>query len=163
MIYYRRQFLAKLNWPIRLLFSFIRARNSTKIEKYLWTHLGSAIFREKIVRILWVSGINNNFLGQGAKFSSATKHHIKFFREAKTRTYKNEEPFGKKSSKEQKMVRSQKMPPYIKLTLVVLCAYVLWTINHPEISDSLSARRVRNFNPNLQRLRGQMGQIRNRF
>jgi hypothetical protein len=56
------------------------------------------------------------------------------------------------------MVRSQKMPPFIKLTCVVLCAYVLWTINHPEISDSLGARRVRGFNPNLQRIRAPMGQ-----
>ena len=58
----------------------------------------------------------------------------------------------------EKMVRSQKMPPFIKLTCVVLCAYVLWTINHPEISDSLGARRVRGFNPNLQRIRAPMGQ-----
>lgn len=52
------------------------------------------------------------------------------------------------------------MPPFIKLTCVVLCAYVLWTINHPEISDSLGARRVRGFNPNMQRIRAPMGQIR---
>ena len=24
------------------------------------------------------------------------------------------------------------MPPFFKLTLVVLCAYILWTFNHPE-------------------------------
>ena len=30
------------------------------------------------------------------------------------------------------MLRPRKMPPFFKLTLVVLCAYILWTFNHPE-------------------------------
>lgn len=30
------------------------------------------------------------------------------------------------------MLRPRKMPPFFKLTLVVLCAYILWTFNHPD-------------------------------
>lgn len=45
------------------------------------------------------------------------------------------------------MLRARKMPPFFKLTLVVLCAYILWTINHPEPSDALPTRHVRNIGP----------------
>nr|XP_039251897.1 galactose-3-O-sulfotransferase 2-like isoform X1 [Styela clava] len=29
------------------------------------------------------------------------------------------------------MLRGRKLPPFFKLTLIVLCAYILWTFNHP--------------------------------
>ena len=41
------------------------------------------------------------------------------------------------------------MPPFFKLTLVVLCAYILWTFNHPDQYNEpmLPNRPIRNIRP----------------
>uniref|UniRef100_H2Y6X7 Sulfotransferase n=1 Tax=Ciona savignyi TaxID=51511 RepID=H2Y6X7_CIOSA len=40
------------------------------------------------------------------------------------------------------MLRSRRVPPFFKITLVVLCAFILWSFNHPQSSMN-SARTIR--------------------
>ncbi|XP_078488937.1 galactose-3-O-sulfotransferase 2-like isoform X2 [Ciona intestinalis] len=40
------------------------------------------------------------------------------------------------------MLRSRRVPPFFKITLVVLCAFILWSFNHPQSSMN-SVRRAR--------------------